>query len=212
MKRLNRGLLLGCLITFLLVLVFSLFNRVSGTSNSAPPLSVTIQPLAAWTDELALKFSEPPSGWRFAGQTTYTIQGMPERYIWFKHGPPNPIGTSLSQGFIVYSTTAQAEQAYPKVRDELIPPAYASRWTIVPELSIQSHADEVKTACLSGEQFNGSSSMACSSIARYQNVIVLVDGIIFEQWLTLPDFRHMLEAVDRRVTNVMSQQSNSRSE
>ena len=75
----------------------------------------------------------------------------------------------------------------------------------MPELAIQDHADEMKTACLPGAPFTGSPNQACEAIARYQNVIVHTLGnVLPDPGLTLSDFRQMLEAVDRRVAEVLS--------
>lgn len=208
MTQLNKKTLTSAILGMLLVLtllVIVQINRRGGATDIVLPASVTLKPLTTWTDELILKSDEPPSGWRLGGLAWHEVLGMPSRTYWFRHLPAAPLGTALSEAFSVYSTTLLAKQAYPRVLDEFFPPAYAQDWKTMPELAIQDHADEIKTACLPGEQFNGSLNMACRSIARYQNVIVQVNGIVHpDQWLTLADFRQMLEAVDRRVTLVLS--------
>ena len=130
---------------------------------------------------------------------------MPSHFYWFKNPPAERAGSTLSEEFIVYSTTVLAEQAYPHVLDESFPPAYADAWKPMPELALPHHADEIKIACLPGAQFNGSPNMVCVATARYQNVIVQTIGnVLPDRGLTLPDFRQMLVVVDRRVTEVLA--------
>ncbi len=205
MNRLDRKAVMASILSGLALVAFFLVTRASVVPNTNPLPSVTLKPLAAWTDDLVLQFGEPPSGWRLAGKTTYDEEGMPEPYFWFKNAPAEQAGATLSEGFVVYTTTTLAKQAYPRVRDKYFPPAYAADWQTMSELAIPHHADEMKTACLSEVKFNGDPYLGCRSIAQYQNVIVLVNGIVLpDRWLTLVDFRHMLEAVDRRVASVMS--------
>ncbi len=200
-----RNILMVGVVIGLALIAFILLARTNGGNIVGPLPAVTLKPLAAWTDDLVLKFGEPPSGWRFAGQTSYDEVGMPSHYYWFKNPPAERAGATLSEEFIVYSTTVLAEQAYPRILNEFFPPAHADAWKVVPELAIQHHADEMKIACLPGAQFNGSPNMGCDAIARYQNVIVhTIGNVLPNQWLTLSDFRQMLEAVDRHVAIVLS--------
>jgi hypothetical protein len=193
-------------LTVLAFLAVMLLSRTNSSTRIDLPPPVTLKPLATWTDELILNSDEPPSGWRLGGLAWQDVLGTPSRSYWFKHLPTAPLGTALSEEFSVHSTTELAKQTYPRVIDKFFPSAYGNKgWTTVPELAIQDHADETTIQCLR-ETINGSPSMACRSIARYQNVIVQVNGIVHpDQWLTLSDFRQMLEAVDRRVTKVLAQ-------
>ncbi len=62
----------------------------------------------------------------------------------------------------------------------------------------------MKIACIDSN-INGVPFKGCRAIARYQNVIVITSGNVFEdQWLTMDGYRQMLETVDRRVTSVLS--------
>jgi hypothetical protein len=196
--------LLGVVLVFILF-VFAQLKGMNVRTGIVFPSIVTLKPLATWSDEMIVKSDELPSGWRLGRFAWDDVLGTPSRSYSFKHLPAAPIGTALSEEFVVYSTTVMAEQAYPQVTAKFFPSAYGFSWKTMPDLAFQDHADELKTACLPGEQFNGSPNMACSSIARYQNVIVQVNGFVHpDQWLTLSDFRQMLEAVDQRVAWVLS--------
>jgi hypothetical protein len=148
---------------------------------------------------------QSPAGWMVTGVRVRDALGLDHVYGLTTH-PQNPPGTALSVETIIYTTTELAKQAYPQMRDKFFPPAYADVWETIPELEIQSHADEYKTQCLPGEQFTGSPNKAGRSLARYQNLIVFVNGTVLpDKILTMSGFRQMLESVDKRVAWVMSQ-------
>lgn len=199
----RRALVVG-LLGFLVVVAVTLLTRASNTPSALPPV-VALKPLITWTDDLVVKNDELPSGWKTGGLTWYDLQGMPERFYWFRYPEAwGQAGINLAEGVVIYSTTLLAEQAYPRVLDEFFPPAAADEWKVIPELAIPHHADELKTACLQG-YINGVPYQVCSTIARYQNVIVSIHGNIFEdEWLTWQGYRQMLEAVDRRIAEVLS--------
>ena len=203
----SKKALIASVLGGLAFLAFILLTRASVTASVSPLPPVTLKPLATWTDDLVLKFGEPPSGWRLGGETSYDEQGKPSRFYWFENPQGQQAGATLSEEFVVYTTTAQAQQAYPHLRDKSFPPAYADNWKTMAELAIQDHANEMKTACLPSALFNSdSSTLACGSIARYENLIVFTDSIVLpDQWMTLSDYHQMLVAVDRRVAEVLSQ-------
>ena len=205
MKQPTKNASLTGVIALIIFMAVAVLVRLGEITAPALPLVVALHPLAAWTDDLVVKHSELPTGWKPGGQAPQNVLGTPARIYWFEHAGAQIGGATLSEKFIVYSTVTLAEQAYPKVHDEYFPPAHADKWKTYPELAIQHHADEIKTACLPGAPFNGSPNLACGSIARYQNVIVLTNGIVLpDKVLTLANFREMLEAVDRRIVEVLS--------
>ena len=205
MKQPTKNVSLVSVIALIILMAGAVLVRLGEITAPALPLVVTLQPLAEWTDDLVVKHSELPPGWKPGGQALQNELGTPARLYWFQHAEAQIGRATLSEEFIVYSTVALAEQAYPNVHDVYFPPAHADKWKTYPELAIQHHADEIKTACLPGAQFNGSPNLACGSIARYQNVIILTQGIVLpDKVLTLANFREMLEAVDRRIVEVLS--------
>jgi hypothetical protein len=79
-------------------------------------------------------------------------------------------------------------------------------WQAVPELEIPHHAEQMKIACMP-DSVHGIPTRGCVAVARYQNLILEVFGVVYEdRWLKISDFRSVLEAADRRVANVLSQQ------
>ncbi len=205
MKQSTKNVSLVSVIGLIVLMMAAILTRLGEITASPLPLVVTLQPLAAWTDDLVVKHSELPPGWKPGGQTSQSEQGALVRVYWFQHAEAQVSGATLSEDIAVYPTVVLAQQAYPSMRDVYFPPAYADKWKIYSELSIQHHADEIKTACLPGAQFNGSQNLSCRSIARYQNVIVLTNGVVLpDKVLTLENFREMLEAVDRRIVEVLS--------
>jgi hypothetical protein len=194
----------------LLLLGFILLARTS-EANDANRLTIgPLKPLTMWTEDLVLKSGDLSSGWLLDGRALDNEEGAPSHIFWFKNPPAEQAGSTLSDAFIVYTTTALAEQAYPHVRDKYFPPTAADKWKTMPELEFQDQANERKIACLSSSlypMYKGTPLLECGAIARYQNVIVSVDGIVLlDQGLTLSDFRQMLEAVDRRIASVLAQQ------
>jgi hypothetical protein len=190
------------------LLAFILLTRTNGANNADPLAIGPLKPLTMWTDDLILKSGDLPSGWTLAGRALDNEEGVPSHIFWFKNPPAEQAGSTLSDGFVVYTTTALAEQAYPHIRDKYFPPTAADKWKNMPELEFQDHADERNIACLPSSlypMYTGTPLLECGAIARYQNVIVSVDGVVLlDQGLTLSDFRQMLEAVDRRVAVVLS--------
>jgi hypothetical protein len=65
-------------------------------------------------------------------------------------------------------------------------------------------SDEMRIACLPGV-VNDQSSLACGAIGRYGDMIVILRGLVKDQWLTITDFRNLLEAMDRRIVTAMNQ-------
>jgi RHS repeat-associated protein len=183
-----------------------LLTRSAGTTNLSLP-SGELKPLTAWTNELIVQNDELPPGWQVDIWAWDELVGMPSRVFGYKYpaalGQP---GLNLKERVVVYSTTLLAQQAYPRVLDTYFPPHAADEWKTMPELTIPHHAEEMKMACIDSN-INGIAFKGCRSVARYQNVIVITSGNVFEdQWLTMDGYRQMLETVDRRVTSVLSQQ------
>jgi hypothetical protein len=180
---------------------------IAASGSSVPSASLPIgmlKPLAEWTNDLVTIGGETPQGWQLGGKSDYKVLETPSQFFWFKNVAASKSGAKLSEEFVVYSAVLLAQQAFPTVLDGSFPPAYADKWKTMPELAVQSHADEARSACLSAT-VNGNSIQQCVVIARYQNVVVITRGNIFvDQWLTMSDFRQMLEAVDRRVASVLS--------
>lgn len=181
-----------------------LLTRPAETTKPTLP-SGELKPLAAWTDELIVKNDELPPGWTVDIWARDEMLGVPSRVFGYKYPAAlSQPGLNLKEEVVVYSTTLLAQQAYPRVLDAYFPPAAADRWKTTPELAVPHHADKMKTACIDSN-INGIAFKGCRAIARYQNLIVITHGNVFEdQWLTFDGYRQMLETVDRRVASVLS--------
>jgi len=195
-------LLSGLLALLVFVMVMTV---IQNRGVSIPQANITLRPLGTWTDDIALKGDDLPQGWRGGGLSWYDLNGTQSRLFWFENpAARSQLSVVLSEIFAVYSTTLFAQQSYPGVLDVLFPPAYADEWKTIDELKIPHHADELKTACLQ-DSMNDNPFLSCRTIARYQNVIVVINGNVFEdKWLTRAGFRALLEAADRRITDVLS--------
>jgi hypothetical protein len=164
-------------------------SRLLPVDMPTPTVAWAIPPSEPWVKELFLQEGQIPVGWRLEN-TTWDGKSL---------------GVSLGQDVTFYSTTLLAEQAYSRMLDQAFPPEYIKYWKDVPDLAFPYQADALKVACLSSK-LNGVPFQACRSIARYKKLIVVTLGTVFEdKWLTMAGYRQMLEAVDRRVTEVLAQ-------
>jgi hypothetical protein len=197
-------ILISSLIGLLMLSGIWVLTRSEGTISPSSP-SGDLKPLADWSNELAVQNDELPFGWKVDIWAWDALLGTPSRVFGYKYPAAlSQPGLNLKEEVVMYSTTLQAQQGYPRVLDTYFPPAYADLWKTMPELAVPHHADEMKTACIDSN-INGISFKGCRAIARYQNLIVITHGNIFEdQWLTIDGYRQMLEAVDRRITSVLS--------
>ena len=172
-------------------------------------LSLPLKPLATWTNDLVLTDQELPEGWRYNDGTMYErLGGVSGRaFVFYNTGVGrNATGPSLSEQFGLYPTPLAASQVYTSWVDKYVLPNSKIRWSVPPELDIPLHADQLNIAC-DQDSFHGVPFRGCSIIARYQNGIFLLYGNVYEDhWLTMADFRSTLEAADRRIANVLSQQ------
>ena len=209
--------LIGLLILVLIIVVLNTGNVKSNSSSIVPaspvagiklmPVDMPIPTVAwvtppsePWVKELFVKEGEIPAAWR-TESTFWDGESLGVAY----RTQPRQTGIALSQFVTFYSTTLLAEQAYSRTLDKYFPPEYIKDWKDAPELVFPYHADALKVACLAS-RLNGIPFQACRSLARYKQLIVMTFGNVFEdKWLTMADYRKMLEAVDRRVTEVVSQ-------
>ena len=109
------------------------------------------------------------------------------------------IWVNVSEKVLVYGAQNAASEGFRQQRDKYFRPGVTD-WVEIEELVFPHHADEMKAACLEG-YVNGMHHYACVFVARYGRVVIIVQGNVFdERWLTMEDFRSVLEAADRRAT------------
>lgn len=64
---------------------------------------------------------------------------------------------------------------------------------------MQSHADKMVVACLP-LSINDLPTKSCRVVAQYDDMVTILRGAVFEdRWLTMPQFRRLLERVDARM-------------
>jgi hypothetical protein len=150
-------------------------------------------------DALSLCGTDLPNGWVVGGIRPEDASGADVRfYYYYDTFAQDLMWVSFSEELARYSMQEAATQSYEGWGPRNIPPAYADRWKAALELAFDDHANQIKVACLPGK-INQMPYSACVAVARYANVIGVVRGNVFtDQWLPQPDFRSILEAVDRR--------------
>ena len=168
--------------------------------------SLPLKPLGTWTNELVLTDAELPAGWRYDTSTTYDRPGVSGRFYGFYNtiAGRDALAVSLTEEFGLYPTTLEATRFYTSWANDFISPQ--ATWENMPDLDFPNHADQMKIVCLP-DQIHGIPDRLCAMIARYQNVIVDIFGVVYEdRWLSIADFRATLQAADRRIASVLSRQ------
>jgi hypothetical protein len=154
---------------------------------------------ASLFDALSIRGTDLPYGWDVGGIRPEDEPNAEVRFYYYNNTfAQDLIWVSFSEELAIYSTKEEAAQSYEGWSQNNIPPAYADRWKTTPELEFDDHANQMKIACLPGK-IDQIPYSACVAVARYENIIVVVRGNVFaDQWLTMSDFRSILEAIDRR--------------
>jgi len=165
--------------------------------------SPTLSPDLALLFQVKLAPEDLPPGWYWEGTEVKEVPGGEGRFTWFYHISARHLQVvHLSETVLVYPDEAAAQQGYRSQLDTYFPPG-SKGWQEIPMLQFPHHAEEAKTACLelyfrevSGEVYH---HYACTYIARYRRVVIIVLGNVFDdQWLTMPEFREVLIAADRK--------------
>jgi hypothetical protein len=211
MKHLNRGLAIVLAGGWLLVIVGlgACQSQGGNAPGVAPTLRptigpLTLMPIAGWNPDLVL-LDDMPGNWHLGGRTVEQKLEADSLYYWyFNPQLPRESEALISEEFAIYPTVELARTYYPDWHDSNIPPKYASSWIEQPALEFAHHADEMKIACLPSA-VNWQPLWLCVMIARYQNLIVIIQGNVYkDKWLTFEDYRTVLESADRRITLVLS--------
>lgn len=103
---------------------------------------------------------------------------------------------NVSQQMRIYPDENAAQLAYEEIVAQAFPAKSADRWLTPAELQFTGRADQMKIACLSG-LINEMPFEACSVVARYGEMVMHLMGNVFEnRWLTMEQFRRLVERVD----------------
>jgi hypothetical protein len=147
-----------------------------------------------------------PFGWGHPGDASIkSPDGYGLRVVYYGADPHSQSYVNVSQDLVYYRTVALSQVAYRAAVAEAIPTTYADKWVRPPELDLAAHADEMTIACLPG-RINGIYHRACKVIARYDDVVMTLYANVFEdRWLTMAQFRRLLERVDARANSIRVQ-------
>lgn len=178
------------------------FSRMTGPGTPESPTARIERGLMDATDL--------PFGWsrRSTGVPQDQMDGI-ARYRDYQ-GPPRYAMPFVRAGQIIYlyANETESRTAYKALVAENIPPASANKWPWPPALSFPTHADEITVGCMAWV-IDNIPNKACSVIARYGDLVTVVDGQVFEdRWLTMAQFRYLLERVDARMQTIRQPAAN----
>lgn len=127
------------------------------------------------------------------------------RVVYYGADPRGQSYVNVSQDLVYYRTVELSQVAYRVAVAAAIPAAYANEWVRPLELDFVARADEMTIACLPG-RINGIYHRSCKVVARYDDAVMTLYANVFEdRWLTMMQFRRLLERVDARINSIRSQ-------
>ncbi len=134
--------------------------------------------------------------------------GIVARYRDYR-GPANtPLFVRASQSIALYAGETESDAAYRAAAREMIPVGYEDQWPRPPELDFTTQADAITVGCSDASVFDGIPARTCRVAARYGNLVTTIRGQIFEDlWLTMLQFRNLLERVDAKITVIQEPQA-----
>ena len=189
----------GLLLMGLQSAIGSGFYRLMRLAWDASPQQGPISPF----ESVRINLGDLPEGWRMGGGEPEDVPGA-EAYIYWYFGTSDPHETwiNVSQKMIQYEDADAAAGAFRGWVDWSVPPSHRDKWIMPEELVIDCGADEMAVACLP-RNINGLDHYACTVTALYGDMVVVLWGNVFDtQWLTMQDFRSLLEAMDERMVNL----------
>ena len=153
-----------------------------------------------------------PSGWslRSTGAPRNSNGAILARYRDYQ-GPQRSAMPFVRTGqqMYLYSNEIESREAFQKLVTDSIPSEFADKWPRPVELDFTLHASESRIGCSSG-LVNNIPHRVCLVIARYDEVVTRLDGLVFEdRWLTMAQFRHLLERVDAKMEAIREPQGNA---
>lgn len=151
-----------------------------------------------------------PFGWRRESTgVPRDLRGEIARYRDYRGPISSPIFVRAGQSIALYSTLTDSESAYAEAAAAMIPKDYADKWPWPPELDFATHADQIVIGCHPGF-FNDVKAATCAITARYGNLVTTMYAQVFEdRWLTMAQFRHLLERVDAKMEAIREPQGDT---
>ena len=155
-----------------------------------------------------LDATDLPFGWRreSTGVPQDLTGSVIARYRDYRGPESTPIFVRAGQSIALYASEAESDAVYQKAAKEMIPAEYAEKWPHPPELDFTPQADSIVVGCHAGV-IDGISARTCVVVARYGKLVTTLDGQVFEdRWLTMTQFRHLLERVDAKMEAIREPQ------
>lgn len=154
----------------------------------------------------SINATDLPFGWGHPwDKTIKEPDGYGLRVVYYGADPRSQSYVNVSQDLVYYRTVELSQASYQAAVAAAIPASAAHKWVRPPELDFTARADEMTIACLPG-RINDIYHRACRVIARYDDVVMTVYANVFEdRWLTMAQFRRLLERVDARVNSIRVQ-------
>lgn len=191
------AIIVGSIVLLLLLLLLLKFQVTLGTvlSKLMRESWPTMTPLEMWFDTARIRVEDLPSGWHMGSAQIRDRAGAEARfYTFYGTADPDQTWVNVSQEIALYSDAETAASSY----DEWVT-TYTDRWFTPPELEVVSQADQMHIACFPG-RINGLPHYTCEATELYDKVVIVLGGNVFEdRWLTMEDFRTLIEKMDQRV-------------
>ncbi len=156
-----------------------------------------------------LDMADLPFGWRreSTGVPQDLAGGSVARYRDYRGPESTPIFVRAGQSIALYASEAESAAAYRAAAREMIPAGYEDQWPRPPELDFATQADAITVGCSVAGVFGGIPAHTCRVVARYGKLVTTLDGQVFEErWLTMAQFRRLLERVDAKMATVREPQ------
>ena len=140
-----------------------------------------------------------PFGWGHRASSIPELPGAVGRSVSYLGADAGSSFVNVRQRVFIFPTDRNSAAGYDQVVSQSIPEQYADRWILPPELDIETQADQLTVRCLAGSA-NGLPIQTCVAIGQYGDMLSELSGNIFDdRWLTMDQFRRVLERVDARM-------------
>ena len=155
-----------------------------------------------------LDATDLPFGWRreSTGVPQDLTGSVIARYRDYRGPESTPIFVRIGQSTALYQSEEDSRQAYEVLKVEIIPAEYRDEWPEPEELRNVLQADESIIGCSEG-RIDNIPHRLCGVVARYGSLVTVVRTLVFEdRWLTMAQFRHLLERVDAKMEAIREPQ------
>lgn len=178
---------------------------ISFVACQARPFSLlpTPSPTLKRIFDSQIQTQDLPRGWHYRSPDSIDIPEAVGRRVVYVTSDSDAFW-NVSQDIYVYEKPDVAVSYYDYWVTRTIPPMSADSWTTPEELVFAGQADQIKVACLPSN-VNGLPHHLCDAIGRYGDMIVILRGTVDDQWLTMADFRKLLEAMNQRIVATLDQ-------